>query len=95
MEDNDIVNKLIRIFNINEKGHLNLHKSPEDLTERGSKTVHLVAPEYGENITIVSHMPTFNSPVGNLANVKFFKLLRYCNYCLMSLYFFFVCCKDT
>ncbi|VEN46250.1 unnamed protein product [Callosobruchus maculatus] len=55
LEDNDIMNKPERIFNIDEKGcQLTLHKSPEVLAERGSKRVHLVASEHGENVTIVS-----------------------------------------
>jgi len=55
MEDNDILNKPERIFNIDEKGcQLKLHKTPQVLAERGSKRVHFVASEHGENVTIVS-----------------------------------------
>ncbi|XP_013200639.2 uncharacterized protein LOC106143167 [Amyelois transitella] len=55
MEENDVLNKPERIFNVDEKGcQLNLHKAPQVLAERGTKRVHLVAPEHGENVTVVS-----------------------------------------
>lgn len=43
------------IYNMDEKGcQLNLHKEPKVLAARGARRVHIVGPEYGENITIVS-----------------------------------------
>ena len=44
-----------RIFNMDEKGcQLSLHHQQKVLAKKGSKRVHLVAPEHGENVTIVA-----------------------------------------
>ncbi|CAH1974188.1 unnamed protein product [Acanthoscelides obtectus] len=52
----DIMDKPERIFNVDEKGcTLNLHHQPSVLAKRGAKRVHLLAPEHGENVTIVSY----------------------------------------
>jgi len=44
-----------RICNIDEKGcQLSLHHQHRVLAKTGSKHVHVVAPEHGENVTIVA-----------------------------------------
>uniref|UniRef100_V5G523 DDE-1 domain-containing protein n=1 Tax=Anoplophora glabripennis TaxID=217634 RepID=V5G523_ANOGL len=44
-----------RIFNVDEKGcRLSLHHQQSVLAKKGAKRVHLVAPEHGENVTVVS-----------------------------------------
>jgi len=44
-----------RIFNMDEKGcQLSLHHQQKILAKKGSKRVHLVAAEHGENVTIVA-----------------------------------------
>ena len=44
-----------RIFNMDEKGcQLSLHHQQKVLAKKGSKRVHLVAPEHGENVTTVA-----------------------------------------
>jgi len=47
--------KLQRIFNMDEKGcQLLLHHQRRVLAKKVSKRVHVVAPEHGENVTIVA-----------------------------------------
>ncbi|KAL3282899.1 hypothetical protein HHI36_006057, partial [Cryptolaemus montrouzieri] len=47
MQDNDIMNQPERILNIDEE-------VPQVLTKRGTKLVHLVAPEHSKNVTVAS-----------------------------------------
>nr|CAH7719104.1 unnamed protein product [Callosobruchus chinensis] len=55
LEDNDLLNRPECIYNIDEKGcQLNLHNAPQVLAKRGTKRVHFVAHEHGENVTVVS-----------------------------------------
>lgn len=43
------------VYNMDEKGcRLTIHKQQSVLAKRGAKRVHLVAPEHGENVTIVA-----------------------------------------
>lgn len=51
----DIFDKPQLIFNMDEKGcRLSLHKQQSVYAKKGSKRVHMVAPEHGENVSIVS-----------------------------------------
>jgi hypothetical protein len=51
----ELFDKPDRIFNIDEKGcQLAVHHQQKVLAKTGSKRVHLVAPEHGENVTIVA-----------------------------------------
>lgn len=51
----DLMDSPERIFNVDEKGcRLSLHHQQSVLAKKGAKRVHLVAPEHGENVTIVS-----------------------------------------
>lgn len=51
----DIESKPERIYNIDEKGcRLTLHHQQQVLAKKGSKNVHVVAPEHAENVTIVA-----------------------------------------
>ncbi|KAJ8930344.1 hypothetical protein NQ314_016894 [Rhamnusium bicolor] len=51
----DLMNSPERIYNVDEKGcRLSLHHQQSVLVRKGAKRVHLVAPEHGENVTIVS-----------------------------------------
>ncbi|KAJ8931988.1 hypothetical protein NQ314_015034 [Rhamnusium bicolor] len=51
----DLMNSPERIYNVDEKGcRLSLHHQQSVLARKGAKRVHLVAPEHGENVTIVS-----------------------------------------
>lgn len=55
MEENSFFNQPRQIFNMDEKGcRLTLHHQQKVLAGRGSKRVHLVAPEHAENVTIVA-----------------------------------------
>lgn len=51
----DLMDKPERIYNVDEKGcRLTLHHQQTVLAAKGSKRVHLVAPEHAENVTVVS-----------------------------------------
>lgn len=51
----DLMDSPERIFNVDEKGcRLSLHHQQSVLAKKGAKRVHLVAPEHGENVTVVS-----------------------------------------
>lgn len=51
----DLMDSPEKIFNVDEKGcRLSLHHQQSVLAKKGAKRVHLVAPEHGENVTIVS-----------------------------------------
>lgn len=51
----DLMDSPEKIFNVDEKGcRLSLHHQQSVLARKGAKRVHLVAPEHGENVTIVS-----------------------------------------
>lgn len=51
----DLMDKPERIYNVDEKGcRLMLHHQQSVLAKKGTKRVHLVAPEHAENVTIVS-----------------------------------------
>lgn len=51
----NLMNSPEKIFNVDEKGcRLSLHHQQSVLAKKGAKRVHLVAPEHGENVTIVS-----------------------------------------
>lgn len=51
----DLMNSPEKIFNVDEKGcRMSLHHQQSVLAKKGAKRVHLVAPEHGENVTIVS-----------------------------------------
>lgn len=53
--DLDLMDKPEKIFNIDEKGcRLSLHHQQNVLAQKGTKRVHLVAPEHGQNVTIVA-----------------------------------------
>jgi len=53
--DLQLFDKPERIFNMDEKGcQLSLYHQRRVLAKKGSKRVHLVAPEHGENVTIVA-----------------------------------------
>jgi len=55
LSDMDLFDKPDRIFNIDEKGcQLAVHHQQKVLAKTGSKRVHLVAPEHGENVTVVA-----------------------------------------
>ena len=44
-----------RIYNLDEKGcRLSLHHQQSVIAKKGQKRVHLVAPEHGENVTVVA-----------------------------------------
>lgn len=43
------------MYNVDEKGRrLTIHKQPIVLVKKGSKRVHLTAPEHGENFSVVA-----------------------------------------
>ncbi|KAJ8964249.1 hypothetical protein NQ314_005025 [Rhamnusium bicolor] len=51
----NFMNSPERIYNVDEKGcRLSLHHQQNVLARKGAKRVHLVAPEHGENVIIVS-----------------------------------------
>lgn len=51
----DIMDKPQCIYNIDEKGcRLTLHHQQTVLAQRGARSVHLIAPEHAENVTIVA-----------------------------------------
>lgn len=51
----DVFDKPQLIYNMDEKGcRLNLHKQQTVYAKKGTKRVHMVAPEHGENVSIVS-----------------------------------------
>lgn len=51
----DLMDSPERIFNVDEKGcRLSLHHQQSVLAKKGAKRVHLVPPEHGENVTVVS-----------------------------------------
>ncbi|GFN85608.1 tigger transposable element-derived protein 1-like [Plakobranchus ocellatus] len=53
--DLDLFDKPDRIFNLDEKGCcLSLHHQQRVIALKGNKRVHLVAPEHGENVTVVA-----------------------------------------
>jgi len=53
--DLQLFDKPNKIFNMDEKGcQLSLHHPQNVLAKKGSKRVHLVAPEHGENVTVVA-----------------------------------------
>ncbi|GFN87778.1 tigger transposable element-derived protein 1-like [Plakobranchus ocellatus] len=53
--DLDLFDKPDRILNLGEKGcHLSLHHQQRVIALKGNKRVHLVAPEHGENVTVVA-----------------------------------------
>jgi hypothetical protein len=53
--EHDLMTKPERIYNIDEKGcRPTVHHRQTVLSRRGSKRVHLVAPEHAENVTIVA-----------------------------------------
>lgn len=55
LQELDLMDKPERIYNIDEKGcRLSLHHQQTVLAKKGAKRVHLVAPEHGENITVVA-----------------------------------------
>jgi hypothetical protein len=55
MTELQLFDKADRIYNIDEKGcQLALHHQQTVLTKKGAKRVHLVAPEHGENVSIVA-----------------------------------------
>ncbi|GAB1605179.1 hypothetical protein Ahia01_000799700 [Argonauta hians] len=55
LTDLDLFDKPDRIFNLDEKGcRLSLHHQQQVIAKKGSKRVHLVAPEHGENVTVVA-----------------------------------------
>ncbi|XP_072375567.1 uncharacterized protein, partial [Diabrotica undecimpunctata] len=55
LQELDLIDKPERIYNVDEKGcRLSLHHQQTVLAKKGAKRVHLVAPEHGENVTIVS-----------------------------------------
>ena len=55
LTDHDLFNRPDRIFNLDEKGcRLSLHHQQRVIAQKGSKRVHLVAPEHGENVTVAA-----------------------------------------
>lgn len=55
LSEMELFDKPDRIFNIDEKGcQLAIHHQQKVLAKTGSKRVHLVAPEHGENVTVVA-----------------------------------------
>lgn len=55
MIEMDVMQKPQSIYNVDEKGNrLCLHKAPLVLARKGSKRVHNIASEHGQNVTIVS-----------------------------------------
>lgn len=55
LQELDLMDKPERIYNVDEKGcRLTLHHQQTVLAKKGAKRVHLVAPEHGENVTIVA-----------------------------------------
>ncbi|XP_072381359.1 uncharacterized protein [Diabrotica undecimpunctata] len=55
MEELDVAGKPQTIYNIDEKGcRFTLHHQQEVFAKKGTKRVHIVAPEHTENVTIVS-----------------------------------------
>ena len=60
----NILDRPDRIFNIDEKGcRLSLHHQQSVIAAKGRKRVHLVAPEHGENVTIVACANALGTPV--------------------------------
>lgn len=55
LTDLDIMDKPERVYNVDEKGcRLSLHHQQTVLAKKGCKRVHLVAPEHGQNVTVVA-----------------------------------------
>lgn len=55
LQELDLMDKPERIYNVDEKGcRLTLHHQQTVLAKKGAKRVHLVAPEHGENVSIVA-----------------------------------------
>lgn len=55
LEEHNILGKPERLYNMDEKGcRLNLHKEPRVLAKKGARRVHIVGPEHGESVTVVS-----------------------------------------
>ncbi|KAK9679583.1 hypothetical protein QE152_g39876 [Popillia japonica] len=56
LQELDLMDKPESIFNIDEKGcRLTLHHQQAVLAKKGTKRMHLVAPEHGENVSIVAY----------------------------------------
>lgn len=50
-----LINQPQLIYNMDEKGcRLNLHHQQQVLAKKGTKRVHLIAPEHAENVTVVA-----------------------------------------
>ncbi|KAJ8948410.1 hypothetical protein NQ318_009921 [Aromia moschata] len=67
----DFKNKPERIYNMDEKGcRLTIHHQQSVLALKGTKRLHLVAPEHAENVTVVEY-PAFedNLPDGTLVKM--------------------------
>ncbi|KAI4455501.1 hypothetical protein MML48_9g00007999 [Holotrichia oblita] len=55
LQELDLTDKSERIYNVDEKGcRLTLHHQQTVLAQKGAKRVYLVAPEHGENVSIVA-----------------------------------------
>ncbi|KAI4464238.1 hypothetical protein MML48_3g00009674 [Holotrichia oblita] len=55
LQELDLMDEPERIYNVDEKGcRLTLHHQQTVLAKKGAKLVHLVAPEHGENVSIVA-----------------------------------------
>ena len=55
LENLELFDQPHRIYNLDEKGcRLALHHQQSVIAKKGQKRVHLVAPEHGENVTVVA-----------------------------------------
>ena len=51
------------IFNLDEKAcRMKLHKQHKIVAKKGTKTVHLMSQEHGENVTIVAYVSARRVP---------------------------------
>ncbi|CAB3220890.1 unnamed protein product [Arctia plantaginis] len=71
----DILRHPERLYNMDEKGcRITVHKQHTVLAEKGSKRVHLIAPEHAENVTIAMCVNAIVNPDRTLKKGDFNKI---------------------
>ncbi|CAB3226678.1 unnamed protein product [Arctia plantaginis] len=71
----DILRHPERLYNMDEKGcRITVHKQHTVLAEKGSKRVHLIAPEHAENVTIAMCVNAIVNPDRTLKKADFNKI---------------------